>query len=73
MDENSNQSMDTDFGALVFKETVRRSLRKTPEGRLEMLCASLQDAERRGLIPKRDRAAHEKRFLAIIEGASSKK
>ena len=60
------------FGALVFDETVRRALRKTPQQRLDMLCASLRDAQQRGLIPKRDRAAHEKRLLCLIQRASSK-
>lgn len=72
MDEKSKQSTDQDFGALVFEETIRRSLRKTPQERLEMLCASLRDAEQRGLIPKRDRAEHEKRLLWLIQRASSK-
>jgi hypothetical protein len=61
-----------EFGALVFEETIRRSLRRTPQMRLEMLRASLRDAEKRGMIPKRDRAAHEKRLLWLIQRASSK-
>lgn len=60
------------FGELVFRETVRRSLRQSPEARLAMLRASLRDAERRGMIPKRDRAAHEERLLWLIRGASSR-
>jgi hypothetical protein len=58
-----------EFGALVFDETVRRSLRKTPQQRLETLRASLRDAEKRGMIPKRNRAEHEKRLLAIIRAS----
>jgi hypothetical protein len=35
------------------------------------LRAALRHAEKRGLIPKRDRAAHEKRLLWLIQGQSS--
>jgi hypothetical protein len=66
------QAQGMDFGALVFDETIRRSLRQSPQTRLEMLCAALRDAEARGMIPKRDRAAHEKRLLWLIQRASSK-
>lgn len=59
------------FGALVFDETIRRSLRQTPQERLDMLVASLQDAEQRGMIPRRDRVAHEKRLLWLIQRTSS--
>ena len=61
-----------EFGKLVFNETLRRALRKTPQERLEMLCASLRDAEQRGMIPKRDRAAHERKLLWLIQHASSR-
>ena len=61
-----------DFGTLVFDETIRRALRKTPQERLEMLRASLRDAEARGMIPTRNRAEHEKRLLWLIQHASSK-
>ncbi len=57
---------ESEFGTLVFDETIRRALRQTPQARLEMLRASLRDAEKRGMIPKRDRAAHEKRLLKAI-------
>jgi hypothetical protein len=63
---------NTEFGALVLEETIRRALRKTPQERLETLCASLRDAEKRGLIPKRDRAAHEKRLLWLTQRELSK-
>jgi hypothetical protein len=63
---------DAGFGMLVLEETIRRALRKTPQERLHMLCASLRDAEKRGLIPKRDRAEHEKRLLWLIQRESSK-
>jgi hypothetical protein len=59
------------FGALVRDEDLRRTLRKTPEERLEMLCASLRDAQSRGMIPKRDRSAHEKKLLWLIQPSSS--
>jgi hypothetical protein len=67
--QTNESGRSNDFGALVFEETIRRSLRKTPAEHLEMLRASLRDAEKRGVIPKRDRAAHEKRLLAIIEAS----
>jgi hypothetical protein len=66
------QAVESSFGALVFDETVRRALRKTPQERLDVLCASLRDAEQRGLIPRRDRAAHEKRLLWLIQRSSSR-
>ena len=69
---NAAQGNREEFGSLVLDETIRRSLRKTPQQRLEMLRASLRDADRRGMIPKRDRAAHEKRLLWLIQRASSK-
>ena len=72
MNGNLNEAAGSSFGNLVFDETVRRSLRKSPQEHLEMLCASLRDAEKRGMIPKRDRAAHEKRLLWLIQRASSK-
>ena len=59
------------FGDLVFQESLRRALRKTPQQRFDMLRAALRDAEKRGLIPKRDRAAHEKKLLWLIQRASS--
>jgi hypothetical protein len=68
----SDQKKEASFGALVFQETLRRSLRKTPQERLEMLCASLRDAEMRGMIPRRDRREHEKQLLWLIQHASSK-
>jgi hypothetical protein len=67
-----NKTENQSFGALVFEETIRRNERKTPKQRLDMLCASLRDAEKRGMIPKRDRAAHERRLLWLIQRASSK-
>lgn len=73
MDGSSGERMENfDFGALVREETIRRALRQTPEARLDMLRASLRDAEQRGMIPKRDRAAHEKRLLWLIQRASLK-
>ena len=69
--ESAPRSPETGFGALVFDETIRRSLRQTPQARLDMLRASLRDAARRGLIPKRDRSAHEKRLLWLIQRSSS--
>ncbi len=71
-DNLPNRDSRTEFRALVFDETVRRSLRKSPQARLDMLCASLRDAEKRGNIPVRDRDAHEKRLLWLIQHASSK-
>jgi hypothetical protein len=71
MNGKLEQASQSDFGTLVFEETVRRSLRKTPQEHLETLCASLRDAEARGMIPKRDRAAHEKRLLWLIQRKSS--
>lgn len=68
----ANECKDAEFGNLVFEETIRRALRKTPQEHLDMLSASLRDAEKRGLIPKRDRAAHEKRLLWLIQRESSK-
>jgi hypothetical protein len=60
------------FGDLVFEETIRRALRKTPEQRLDTLRAAVRDAEQRGLVPKRDRAAHEKKLLCLIQQTSSR-
>lgn len=68
----AEQTQKTEFGALVFDETIRRSRRQTPQMRLDLLRASLRDAGERGMIPKRDRAEHEKRLLWLIQGASSK-
>ena len=62
---------ESSFGELVFKETIRRAMRQTPQARLDMLRASLRAAEKRGMIPKRDRAAHEKHLLWLIHRASS--
>jgi hypothetical protein len=59
--------LPTNFGDLVFEESLRRARRKTPAQHLETLCASLRDAQQRGLIPKRDRAAHEKQLLWSIQ------
>jgi hypothetical protein len=59
------------FGDLVFSETIRRALRQTPQARLDMLRASLRDAEQRGMIPPRDRSAHEKHLLWLIQRSSS--
>lgn len=70
--DGNNTLANEEFGALVFEETIRRSLRKTPQQRLDQLVASLRDAETRGMIPKRDRAAHEKRLLWLIQHTSSK-
>jgi hypothetical protein len=61
----------TDFGDMVSRENLRRALRQTPQERLDMLCAALSDAEQRGMIPKRDRAAHEQRLLWLIQRKSS--
>jgi hypothetical protein len=68
---NQRQPAHSAFGALVRDEDLRRNLRKTPEQRLEGLCASLRDAEKRGMIPKRDRSAHEKKLLWLIQPSSS--
>jgi hypothetical protein len=68
---NEGVQRDEKFGDLVFAETVRRALRQTPQQRLDMLRAALRDAEKRGLIPKRDRAAHERKLLWLIQRESS--
>lgn len=72
MNSSAQDSGKTEFGELVSQETIRRALRQSPQMRLDMLRASLRDAEKRGMIPKRDRAAHEKRLLWLIQRASSK-
>ena len=72
MNVPAEQSQKTEFGALVFDETIRRSGRQSPQMRLDLLRAALRDAEARQMIPKRDRAAHEKRLLWLIQDASSK-
>lgn len=68
--KNSDPSAAIDFGALVHEETIRRALRKTPQERLDSLSAALRDAEQRGMIPKRDRAAHERKLLWLIQQES---
>ena len=69
--EANKTAAEEALSALVFDETVRRALRKTPQERFDSLRAALRHAEKRGLIPKRDRAAHEKRLLWLIQGQSS--
>lgn len=72
MNEAAVQSPSpNNFGDLVTDENIRRALRQTPQARLDMLRASLRDAEKRGLIPKRDRSAHEKQLLWLIQRSSS--
>ena len=68
----AEQTPKSEFGALVFDETIRRIRRQSPQIRLDLLRAALRDAEARQMIPKRDRAAHEKRLLWLIQDASSK-
>ena len=67
-----NRAGESGFGNLVFDETIRRSLRQSPQARLDMLCASLRDAEKRGMIPHRNRAEHERQLKWSIQRASSK-
>lgn len=70
-DDSTKSTVESDFSALVRKETIRRALRQTPQERFDMLRAALRDAEKRGMIPKRDRAEHERRLLWSIQPASS--
>ena len=71
-DCRANRASETGFGGLVFDETVRRSLRQSPQARFDMLRASLRDAEKRGMIPPRNRAAHESHLKWLIQHASSR-
>ncbi len=71
-DCQANRASETGFGRLVFDETVRRSLRKSPQARFDMLRASLRDSEKRGMIPLRNRAEHERRLQWLIQHASSR-
>lgn len=53
--------------SLVDIETIKRNLRKTPEERLETLTASIQEAERLGLLPDHeDRKKKEERINCSI-------
>jgi hypothetical protein len=57
---------------LHFEETIRRNMRKTPEERVETLMAALREVEARGLWPKIDRKAKERRILTSLRANSSK-
>ena len=71
-DHPSNRASETGFGGLVFDETIRRSLRQSPQARLDMLRAALRDAEKRGIIPIRNRSAHERHLQWLIQRSSSR-
>ena len=58
---------------LHLDEMIRRNLRKTPAERVETLMAALREVEARGLWPKIDRKAKERRILCSIRAKSSKR
>ncbi len=59
--------------SLVYIETIKRNLRKTPKERLETLTVSIREAEKLGLLPEpEDRKKKEERINCSIRKRLSK-